>query len=157
MTKFFAGLSAVFFLAILAMAYQFIVRGSVTPSEDGRMAIQLSSGERDMVLTEMRGFLESVQTITSGLAENDMKAITTSARAVGMANAQQVPGSLMGKLPLEFKTLGMATHQAFDALAMEAQDMGDTHLILTELGRLLNNCTTCHAAYQLEVENVKQN
>ncbi|HEY9081581.1 hypothetical protein [Magnetovibrio sp.] len=105
-----------------------------------------------MLLAEMRGFLESVQSITSGLAAKDMAVISDSAHAVGMANAQDVPVALMSKLPLEFKSLGMKTHQAFDALALEAQDMGDEQIILTKVSELLLNCTACHAAYRLDAK-----
>jgi len=146
------GLSALSVVVIAAMAYVFVIRGNIVASDDGRTAIILSAGERDLILAEMRGFLESVQAITAGIAEKDMAAISASAHAVGMANAQGVPASLMGKLPLEFKQLGMKTHKAFDALATEAQDMGDEHIILTKVSELMLNCTACHAAFRLDVE-----
>lgn len=137
-------------LAIVALAYVFVIRGDVTSHDDGRMTINLSAGERDMLLAEMRGFLESVQAITAGLAAKDMAAISDSAHAVGMANAQDVPVALMSKLPLEFKNLGMKTHQAFDELVVEAQDMGNEQIILTKVSELMLNCTACHAAYRLD-------
>lgn len=146
------GLSALLLVAIAAMAYVFVIRGNVVASNDGRTAIILSAGERDLVLAEMRGFLVGLQAITAGLAEKDMAAISASAHEVGMANAQGVPASLMGKLPLEFKTLGMKTHQAFDALSVEAQDMGNEQIILTKVSELMLNCTSCHAAFRLDVE-----
>lgn len=148
--RFCWGLSALLFALVVATAYMFVIRGSVTASDDGRTAIVISAGERDLVLAEMRGFLESVEAITSGLAENDMKRIADSAKRVGMATSSQVPVTLVAKLPLEFKTLGMATHKAFDDLALEATDMGDGQVVLAKLGELMNNCTTCHAAYRIE-------
>ena len=152
MCKFCWGLSVVLIAAIVGMGYMFVIRGNVMASDDGRTAIILTAGERDLVLGEMRGFLESVEAITAGLGDKDMKTIATNAHKVGMANAQEVPVSLTTKLPLEFKKLGMATHKAFDALAMEAQDMGDPQKILRSLGELLGNCTTCHSSYRLEAE-----
>jgi len=150
--KFCWGLSALLVVAMAATAYMFVIRGNVVASDDGRTAIILSAGERDLVLAEMRGFLEGVQAITAGLAEKDMAAVSASAHEVGMANAQGVPASLMGKLPLEFKQLGMKTHQAFDELAMEAKDMGDEQIVLTKVSELMLNCTSCHAAFRLDVE-----
>ena len=144
--------SAVLLAVVLALVYMFVIRGAVEEADDGRTAILLSSGERNLVLAEMRGFLESVQEIIEAVVENDMKAIVKSTHNVGMANAQGVPASLMGKLPLEFKKLGMATHQAFDDLGMEAKDMGDGALVMKKLGKLLQNCTACHASYRLEAE-----
>ena len=131
----------------------FVIRGSESDSDDGRTAIMLLPGERNLVLAEMRGFLESVQAITEGLADGDMKSIASSAREAGSASARGVPVSLMGKLPLEFKTLGMQTHKAFDDLAMEAEDIGDAQVVLTRLGGLMNNCTVCHAGYRIDVED----
>ena len=49
------------------MGYVFVIRGSVAVSDDGRTAIVISAGERDLVLAEMRGFLESLEAITKVL------------------------------------------------------------------------------------------
>ena len=149
------GLSAVLLLIIIGMGYVFVIRGSVTVSDEGRTAIVISAGERDLVLAEMRGFLENLEAITNGLAEKDMTKIAESAKRGGMATEGQVPVSLMVKLPLEFKTLGMATHRAFDDLAREATDMGDSQVVLTKLGKLINNCTTCHAVYRFDTHGSK--
>ncbi|NQU57262.1 MAG: cytochrome c [Rhodospirillales bacterium] len=153
--KFCWALSALLIVGIAAMAYMFVIRGNVTASDDGRTSILLSAGERDLVLTEMRGFLEAVEVITVAISEKDMVAVASSAHDVGMANARGVPASLMGKLPLDFKSLGSATHKAFDALAVEAQDMGDEQLVLSKLGNLMSNCTTCHAAFRFDIEDEK--
>lgn len=153
--KFCWALSALLIVGIAAMAYMFVIRGNVTASDDGRTSILLSAGERDLVLTEMRGFLEAVEVITVAISEKDMAAVASSAHDVGMANARGVPASLMGKLPLDFKSLGSATHKAFDALAVEAQDMGDEQLVLSKLGNLMSNCTTCHAAFRFDIEDEK--
>ncbi len=153
--KFCWGVSVVLLAGVLAMTYMFVIRGSVAASDDGRTAIILEQGERDLVLAEMRGFLESIQTISEGLVEGDMKSVAEAARKVGMVNAAAVPVTLMAKLPLEFKTLGLATHKAFDALSLEATDMGDSKTIMTQMAGLLNNCTTCHSIYRLEAESKK--
>ncbi len=150
--KFCWALSALLIVAVAGMGYIFFNPGNLEKTDDGRTAIILSAAERDLVLAEMRGFLEGTETIITGIAENDMKAIAQSAEKLGMPTAGQVPLALMAKLPSEFRSLGMATHRAFDALALEAQDMGDGKVILSELGELLNNCTTCHAAYRIDID-----
>ena len=150
------GVSFIMGVAVLAMVYMFMIRGNVVESSDGRTAIILEQGERGLVLEEMRGFLESVQSITQGLAENDMKSIAEAAKKVGMANAGGVPVALMTKLPLDFKTLGLATHKAFDALSMEAEDLGDAKTVLAQLSELMNNCTTCHSTYRIDAEGGKK-
>ena len=55
------------------MIYKFMIQGSVEASADGRLSIQLDPGERDLVLAEMRMFLESVQAITANVSKGDMQ------------------------------------------------------------------------------------
>jgi hypothetical protein len=55
----------------------------------------------------------------------------------------------MGKLPLAFKQLGLETHSGFDALALDAEQLGDPAHTLTQLAGLLQNCVACHAAYRI--------
>lgn len=140
-------------IGVAALSAMVFIRGNTKVSDDGRSAIIMTIAERDLVLEEMRGFLEGVEAIIDGVAVGDMTAISESAHKVGMANVQGVPVSLMAKLPLEFKTLGMDTHNAFDELAMEAADMGDTKVVLQKLGSILGNCTSCHASYRIEANS----
>lgn len=135
---------------LLGTVYKFVIEGSTQQSTDNRLAIQLTAGEKDLVLSEMRAFLASVQQITHGVSSKDMKLIASSARTVGLAAQQGVPGSLMGKLPLEFKQLGRDTHEKFDLLALDAEQLEDENHSLAQLGSLMQNCVTCHAAYRLE-------
>ena len=137
-------------LMLVGTVYKFMIEGSTAKSTDNRMAIQLSPGEKDLVLAEMRAFLASVQQITQGVSTKDMKLIAASARTVGRAAQQGVPGSLMGKLPLEFKQLGRDTHEKFDLLALDAEQLEDENHSLAQLGSLMQNCVACHASYRLE-------
>ncbi len=132
------------------MTYMFIIQGSVEQGTDGRSAIQLTPGEKDMVLGEMRAFLQVVQSITVGLSSENMATVVKNARSVGMAAQQAVPGALIGKLPLAFKKLGFDTHSKFDTLALNAEQFGDPADTLKELSVLMENCVACHAAYRLD-------
>ncbi len=147
------GLSAVLAIGLGAMSYVFLVRGEVETAEDGRTAILLAPGERDLVLAEMRGLLEAVQAIIAAAAEDDMETVAAAARAVGMAEAGTVPPGLIRKLPLDFKQKGMATHRSFDALADLALAAGDGREVLRELGGMMESCTGCHAGYRLGVDD----
>jgi len=51
---------------------------------------------------------------------------------------------------LEFKKLGCDTHTKFDALALDAEQLGNTKHTLEQLATLMNNCVACHAAYQIQ-------
>lgn len=140
------------FIAIIAVgAYKFIIAGSTEIADDGRTAILLEAGERDFVLGEMRLFLETVQGVVAAIAENDIAKVAELSTAVGMASTGGETAALIGKLPLEFKTLGLATHALFDDLAAEATDRGDSNVVTASLGILMENCTSCHAGYRFDV------
>ncbi|HPQ24937.1 MAG: hypothetical protein H6956_14225 [Chromatiaceae bacterium] len=139
-------------VAVSVLVYLFVVRGTTAPASDGRTAILLAPGERDLVLTEMRGFLAAVQAITEGVVKQDPAAVAAAARLAGAPAQHSVPASLVGKLPLPFKRLGFDTHGRFDQLALNVQQFGDTSQVLPELVALMNNCVACHAAYRIDLE-----
>jgi hypothetical protein len=143
-------LTALLALALTATLYLFLVRGSVAPASDGRTAILLDRGERDLVLAEMRAFLHATQVVLVGATKGDLAAASAAARGVGAAAQRGVPASLMGKLPLGFKQLGFDTHSRFDQLALDAESLGDANQTLTALGELMSNCVACHAAFRID-------
>jgi mono/diheme cytochrome c family protein len=143
-------ISAFLLIACVGIGYQFIaISSDIDSAEDSRSTIVLEDSERALVLAEMRDFLHSVQKISQGIADNNPDAIVQAARHVGMAAAQAVPMTLMGKLPDEFKILGHSTHQAFDQLALDVEQMQDTNAAAAALAQLMNNCVACHASYRI--------
>ncbi|NIA01228.1 MAG: cytochrome c [Planctomycetia bacterium] len=129
---------------------KFIIVGETQLTTDGRTAILLEPAERDLILTEMRALLASVQGVLVAAGSDDMKTVVEAARKSGMPPPGQVPDALVGKLPLSFKTLGFDTHKRFDQLALDADQLGDKDHVLEQLGVLMNNCIACHAQYRLE-------
>ncbi len=150
-TKYLSIIVVILLLIIAGGAYKFIFEGSTSESTDGRKEILLNDNERNLVLTEMRAFLASVQQINQGLAENNMARVEEYARKSGKAATGGMPGTLMGKLPLAFKKLGFDTHAKFDQLAMDANDLGDRDHTLQQLSTLMENCVACHAAYRINL------
>jgi hypothetical protein len=120
-----------------------------TKKVDNRVEIILAAPERDLVLGEMRLLLEGLQGIISGLSNSDFKKVEVSARGNGMIMAQDVNPALMLKLPIEFKSVGMGVHKAFDDLA-DNIDGKDSKDILSELDSIMDSCVGCHATYKLE-------
>jgi len=142
---------ALFMLVITGGIYKYIFQNSVSDSTDGRSVILLNSTERNFVLAEMRLFLSSVQQITKGISQNDLKLVAISARKSGKAVQAEVPVTLAAKLPAKFKQLGFDTHTKFDQLALDAEDLGDSNHALSQLSTLLQNCVVCHAAYRIDI------
>lgn len=145
-------LAVVFALTTGAFAYKFLIAGKTLTSSDGRVAVQLSAGERDLVLQEMRAFLTALQQILAAAHGNSADAAAAAARAVGTQAQREVPASLVGKLPLSFKRLGFDTHQRFDQLALDIEELGDATVALPTLPALMENCIACHAAYRIDLE-----
>lgn len=120
--------------------------------KDTRQTIVLTEEEREIVLFEMRSFLEAVQTIVGGLAANDLAIVTKSAKKVGFVDQEPLPATLKKKLPKDFKILGMKTHKAFDQLAMDTKEMEDKQQTLEQLGALMKNCVSCHAMFKFKTD-----
>jgi hypothetical protein len=134
-------------LTTATAAVVFFVRGQTQVAPDGRTAVLLSPDERNLVLAEMRGILGSVQGVVDG---GDMKRVAQAARAGGMAAAADVNPTLMAKLPLEFKQLGLGLHRRFDDIARAADSGASREQILAALSTQLSACVGCHEAYRLD-------
>lgn len=131
-------------VTVLAMMYLPASRAA-----DPRQPIVLDETEQAFVLNEMRQYVVSLQQILSALANDDPIAVGQAARSMGMQAMRDAPSTLMGKLPMEFRRLGMPTHKAFDEIADAAESGEDNRAILGRLGAVLNNCVACHASYRL--------
>jgi len=141
---------AVLLLVIAAMAYKFIVAGSTQEGEDGRVAVILGPGERALMLREMREFVAGLQLVADALSRDDMPGVTKASREMGTVRADDVPVTMMGKLPLEFKTLALGTHREFDTIAADAEANGTPKHALAQLADVLQKCVACHASYQVK-------
>lgn len=136
----------------VAVFITFFVRGNTVSGTDNRTAIVLKAGERELVLSEMRGLLATTQGVLEGLNQNDMKRVAQAAQASGMASAADVNPALMAKLPLPFKSLGMSVHHDMDDLAKAAAEGKPTAELQKQLSNTLAKCVACHSAWQLKAE-----
>jgi len=142
---------AVLSALLIAIGFKFIVLGNTAKGDDGRTAVLLEPAERQAVLGEMRGLLETTQTIVEALANDDLAAVDKAARSVGSAAIKTVDFKLRAKLPLGFKKLGFGTHYAFDEIADLAKAGKPLKEVQQKLAETMNNCIACHAMYQLPV------
>lgn len=137
---------------VTALAVLF-VNGMTKPGMDGRTEISLAPSERDLVLGEMRDLLKAVHwVVTWASGPNqaaDRQAVEQAARAAGMGMAADVNPSLMVKLPLAFKQMGLSVHKDFDGLADAIVQKETPQQILQRLSSITARCTTCHDLYRL--------
>jgi len=119
------------------------------PAHDSRVVLELTPGERAMILEEMRMFLDGVQRMSGALATQDMRATAEAARGMGQKMVHEVPPELRAKLPLEFRQLGFSVHRDFDQIAMDAESLKDVSTTLNQLSVTLQKCVSCHATYQI--------
>lgn len=132
-------------VSVAVVAYKF-VNGSTVTGSDGREIIQLDTSERTLVLGEMRGLLMAVQEIIAAVNAGDMDAVKASAHRVGSAEVGNTPPGLMLKFPIAFKTLGLATHDGFDEIAVAAES--GPQAVLESLEENMGKCVACHEAYR---------
>jgi len=137
---------------IAAMTYKLLLAGKTEAAPDGRVAIVVEPPERDLLLQEMRLFLEGLQTMTAGLEKDDLGAVAAAARGLGSKMTGDVAPALMTKLPLEFKTLGLSVHRDFDQIALDAEGLGMPKHTLGQVSAVMQKCVACHRTYQLRTE-----
>lgn len=143
----------ILWLATIAVAVWFFVRGNTDTGTDGRTAVVLQAKERDLVLAEMRGLLLSTRDMLDGLNRNDMKQVAQAARAGGMGAAADLDPGLMAKLPISFKQLGMSVHHRMDEIASAAENGKQPPEIMSMMTEILSSCVACHASWQLQVSS----
>lgn len=123
-----------------------------TEDPDLRSMLRLPSDERHLVLTEMRNFVIAMQAIMDGMVRDDMSKVSEAARAMGSGAANEIPPHVVAKLPDTFKMLAGKVHMTFDAIALDAEAMGDIEHTVGQLADLTQHCVSCHAIYQIDRE-----
>ncbi len=128
-------------------------QGSTQTGRDQRTEIVLSPQERAVILSEMRQLLAAVQGILAGLSHHDRAAGTKlavqAARSGGMAQAADVDPSLMLKLPLAFKEMGMSVHRDLDRLADDLTKGASVDSAISGLASITSRCVACHETFRL--------
>ena len=145
-------------IGIAAVTAAATASGWATAADDGkprtdpdhRQVLQLPPDERHLVLDEMRRFVAAMQQITEGLAKEDFQKVASAARKMGSGAANEIPPRVVKKLPQQFRQLAGKVHTTFDAIALDAEAMGDTQLTLDQVSNLYGHCVSCHAIYQIE-------
>lgn len=122
----------------------------LTPTRpDARSTVELAAAEREQLRRGMRIYLESVEAVVEGIHRNRRGDVAASAKRSGMGMLEDISLGEAVKLPPEFIILAIDTHQRFDALSRAAEEGASKSSMMSDLGAILANCTSCHATYRL--------
>ena len=148
--RIYLAIIAALLLVIAAMAYRFIIAGSTTSAADGRTAIIWNQRARPWARSaRCANSSPGCKRIDDALSREDMQGVAKASRALGTSKTHDVPTTLIGKLPLEFKALALSVHSDFDTIAMDAEWTGLPKRTLGQLSDVLQKCTACHESYRL--------
>jgi len=117
---------------------------------DNRIAIQVSPGERNQVLYEMRDFLHGLFNLHNALASKDLKAVATSAQPMA-GLLERLPDSLKNRLPEEFTQMAIGMNEAAKVIARDAVSRADMSLTQSQMAELMTYCSGCHDTYRFEM------
>lgn len=120
----------------------------VAPPLDTREVLYLTISQREAILHEMRGLLESLNGVIQGISQGDRATAAKAARESGIAHAVDLAPGLKENLPARFKEIGVATHKGFDALAAAIDDGANQEAIIEQLANVSTNCVACHHIYR---------
>jgi hypothetical protein len=148
-----AAVAILLWVITIAVVAWFFVRGNTAAGTDGRTAIVLNPTERDLVLSEMRGLLSSVQGIVEGINQKDINRIVQSSRSAGMGAAGDVNPLLLAKLPMEFKKLAFSMHSDMDEIGKAAESGKPAPELLKMTTDNLAKCIACHASWQIRTSS----
>lgn len=143
---------AMWLISAVAAGWMFI-NGWTTKGSDGRTEIVLAPSERDVVLTQMRQFMQAIHAVLADIGKADdhpaFEAAEAATRKVGMDSDKDVNPALLVKIPLAFKQMGMSVHHEFDGLA-DGMAQGETVAqIIRRLAAITSQCTACHQLYRI--------
>ena len=151
--KYYTVAAAILGLLSIVFVFIFMEAGASNLAADGRTAIVVTSTDREGVKTEMRGFLEAVQTIIVANNAGDLNSVAVAARKVGRSSLRPHSPEFANKLPMAFRKLGMDTHSRFDALAVDAEQFESMVNVSQQLGVLMGNCVACHKTYRMTIKD----
>ncbi|MBK05841.1 MAG: hypothetical protein CL932_13805 [Deltaproteobacteria bacterium] len=130
--------------------YYFIFGTTTKNTVDKRVAVVLSSSDREFILDEMRGLLKGLRDIMEGLSKDNMKDISKALSNMGMKAAAHESHTLHRRLPIGFKMMGMGLRKKMDKLSTQlSQKKINRKQLLTELTTSMNTCVSCHSTYKI--------
>jgi len=146
--------NAIFIVTTLILGYILVFTGTeVIKTEDSRITVKYAPDLRDLVMSEMRDYLEVINEVHKGMAENNPEMIVKAATRQGKASIAETPARLLKLSPLACKQMGFAGHDLFQDIADSARVNYNPATTAKQLAALTNNCVTCHKVYKVDFTN----
>ncbi len=144
----------IFVVIISILVYILLFMGTemVKLPDDTRIVVKYEPDLRDLVLNEMRDYLEVMNEIQQGLTENDPDKIVKAATRQGQISLEATPIRLLKLSPLACKQMGFRGHDIFQSIADSARVNFSKETTINQLAELTNNCIVCHRTYRLEMK-----
>jgi len=148
-------ISNIIFVTItLVLGYILLFTGTeMIETKDSRTTVKYAPDLRDLVMSEMRDYLEVINEIHQGMADNNSEMIVKAATRQGVASIAETPARLLKMSPLACKQMGFAGHDLFQAIADSAKVNYNPITTAKQLAALTNNCVTCHRVYKVDFSN----
>ncbi len=144
----------IFVVIISILVYILLFMGTemVKLPDDTRIVVKYEPDLRDLVLNEMRDYLEVMNEIQQGLAENNPDKIVKAATRQGQISLEATPIRLLKLSPLACKQMGFRGHDIFQSIADSARVNFSKETTINQLAELTNNCIVCHRTYKVEAQ-----
>ena len=151
MKKVLIASSVFFFLTSLVLGYILLYTGTdlVKMPDDPRTSVKYPPDIEKLVLSEMRDYLEIINEINQGIAENNPERITKAAYQQGKSSIEETPTRLLKLSPMPCKTMGFRGHDLFQAIGDSAKINYNPQTIQKQMADLTNNCIACHRSYRI--------
>ncbi len=144
----------IFILIVFILVYILLFMGTkmVKLPDDNRIVVKYEPDLHKLVMNEMRDYLEVINEIQQGLAENNPDKIVKAATRQGQISLEETPIRLLKLSPLACKQMGFKGHYIFQAIADSAKVNFKPATTINQLSELTNNCVVCHRTYKLGLE-----
>jgi hypothetical protein len=119
---------------------------------DARTALPLLPMMAHHQKQNMRDHLVAVQEIVAAVANEDLAAVERAAGRLGSSESMAQMCTHMGAGAAGFTERALEFHRTADTISVAARK-GDSPAVLQALGKTLNACTGCHAAFKQQVVN----
>ncbi len=154
MKKLLIGTSVFFATTTIVLAYILLFTGTemVKNEKDVRITVKYAPDLKDLVLSEMRDYLEVISEIQQGIAEDNPEKIYNAALRQGQASIDETPARLLKLSPIPCKKMGFAGHDLFQAIADSVKTNYNPKTTIKQMAALTNNCIACHRTYKIVSE-----